>query len=87
MGVAVNVEKMRRVHLRVDLRRRQARVSEEFLERPQIGAACEQVRCKTVPERMRRQCFRQAEADPRRTNRAPHEVGAERPSPRPYEEW
>jgi hypothetical protein len=53
VGVAINIEKMCRVHLRIDLRRRQARVPEQFLERSQIGAAREQMRRKAVAKGVR----------------------------------
>ena len=54
VGVAVDVEKPRRVHRRVDLRRGQARVAQQLLKRPQIRSARQQVRREAVPESMRR---------------------------------
>ena len=42
----------RLIDVRVDLRRRDARMAEEFLHLPQIGTAGEHVRRKTMTERM-----------------------------------
>ena len=38
VGVAINVKQARRVHLRINLCRRQARMAEQFLERAQVGS-------------------------------------------------
>jgi len=46
MGFGVNVEKLRRIHVCVTLRRAETRVSEQFLDRAQIGAPLQQVRGK-----------------------------------------
>ena len=51
------------VHLRVALRRAEARVPEQLLNAAQIAAALEQVRGKRVPQRVR------ADAEPRAAHR------------------
>ena len=82
MRVPVDVEQLGRIHRRVDLRRRQAGVAEQFLKRPQVRAARQQVRSEAVAKRMRRQAVRQAEPSPRRCDGAADQVGVERPAPR-----
>ena len=80
MRVAIDVEQPRRVDLGVDLRRRQAGVAEQFLERAQVGAARQQMGREAVAKRVRRQAVGQAEPRPRAAHRAAHEVGIERPA-------
>src|SRR3984893_4111399 len=41
-----------RVHVRVDLRCRERRMAQQLLDRPEVGAALEQVRCERVAEAM-----------------------------------
>jgi len=41
------------VHMRIDLRRRERAVAEQLLDRPQVGAALQQVRREGVPQQMR----------------------------------
>ena len=41
------------IHVCIDLRRRNVRVAEHFLDDPQVGAVAEQMRRETVPEKMR----------------------------------
>eukprot|EP01035_Chromulina_nebulosa_P041629 gene41629-56341_t len=51
MRVAVHVEQMRRIDLGVNLRRTEAGMAEQFLQRAQIGTAAEQVRREGVAQR------------------------------------
>ena len=74
MCVTVDVEQPRRVDRRVDLRRRQARVAEQFLKRAEVGAAREEMRREAVPQRVRRKAVGQAQPLPRRCNGTAHEV-------------
>ena len=55
--LAVHFFQPRAVHMRVDLRRRDIRMSEHRLHRPQIRAALEQVSCKRMAQGMRRHAF------------------------------
>src|SRR6476659_8507760 len=64
VGVAIHVEQTRRVHRRIDLGGRQARMAEQFLQRAKIGATRQQMSREAVPQRVRRERFRQAEAPP-----------------------
>ena len=50
MGVAVDVEQMGGVDLRIDLRGRQAGVAEQFLQAAQIRAATQQMRGEAVAQ-------------------------------------
>jgi hypothetical protein len=43
MTSPVNLQKLRRVHMRVALRGAEPRVAEQFLNRAQVGAALQQV--------------------------------------------
>ena len=86
MGVAVHVQKVRCVHGGVNLRGRQARVPKQLLERAEIGSTRQQVRCETVPKRMRREGLGQAQAAPRSSHRATDEVRIERASARTDEQ-
>src|SRR5690348_18183814 len=53
MCLAIHVEQLRGVHVRVPLRRRELHVSKQLLDRAKVGAALEQVRCERVPQRVR----------------------------------
>jgi hypothetical protein len=86
MGVAIDVEKSRRVHRRVNLRRRQTGVAKQFLQRPEIGAASQQMRREAVPQRMRRQRIRQAQAPPGGGDGATDQVRVERAAARTDEQ-
>ena len=44
MGFVVNLNQLLHRNVRVDLRRRQSRVPQQFLDVAQVGAAIEQVR-------------------------------------------
>ena len=80
MRLPVHLEQLRRVDVRVALRRAQARVAEQLLDRAQVGAALQQMRRERVAERVR------ADAGARAARRdvAPHEpVDAPRGQPCP----
>src|SRR3546814_78729 len=49
MRAPVDIEQMRGIDRGIDLRRGKARMAEQFLQTPQIGAAREQVRRETMP--------------------------------------
>src|SRR4051812_22010843 len=53
MKLFVHTSKVLAVHMRVDLGRRDVRVSEHFLNRSKVRAALQQVRRERMPERMR----------------------------------
>ena len=53
MRLAIDVEQLRGVHVRVALRRRQLHVPEQLLDRAQVGASLEQVRGEGVSQRVR----------------------------------
>jgi hypothetical protein len=53
MRLLVGRFQVRRAHVRVDLRRDQAFVAEEFLDAADVGAAVEEVRGEAVAERVR----------------------------------
>ena len=55
----VHLEQLRGVDVRVALRRAEARVAEQLLDRAQVRAALQQMRRERVPQRVR------ADADPR----------------------
>ena len=59
MAFAVDLEQLRRVDVRVALRRAEARVAEQLLNRAQVRAALQQVRRERVAQRVR------ADAQPR----------------------
>ncbi len=52
MGARVHFAQMTRFDARINLRCRQAGMTEQGLDRPQIGAMCEQMGCETVAQRM-----------------------------------
>ena len=54
MGFFVGLAQAAGADVRVDLRRRQALVAEQFLHAAQVGSAVEQVRGEAVPQRVRR---------------------------------
>ena len=68
-ALLVDLEQLRGVDVRVALRRAEARVAEQFLNRAQVGAALQQVRRERMPQRVR------ADAGPRAARRhvAPHQ--------------
>ena len=53
MGAVVDAPQPAGVDVAVDLRRRERRVAEELLDRPQVGTALEQMRCVCVPQPVR----------------------------------
>src|SRR6185503_18392777 len=53
MCLAVDIQQLRRVDVRVALRGGELHVAEQLLDRAQIGAALEQVRRKRMPQRVR----------------------------------
>ena len=57
-------------------------MAEQFLQTAQIGAASEQMRRKTVAQRMRRRAFGQPQRAPRRPHTGPHDPGCQRPAAR-----
>ena len=57
----IHVQQLRRVDVRVALRGAQARMAEQLLDRPKVGAALQQVRRKGVAQRMRADARARAE--------------------------
>jgi len=53
MRLAIDLEQLRRIHVRVPLRGAEARVAEQLLNRAQVGAALQQVGRERVTQRMR----------------------------------
>jgi hypothetical protein len=74
MGVAIDVEQMRGIDAGIDLRRAEARMAEQFLERTQVGAAPEQVSGEAVPQSMRRRPSAEPEPYARAADCAPDNV-------------
>ena len=72
--MAIDIEKSRRVHRRVDLRRGQTGVTKQFLKRSEIRSSCKQVSSKTMPKRVRSEGIRQSQSPPGCCNRSPHQV-------------
>ena len=60
-------------------------MAEQFLKRPKVRAACQQMCCKAVAQRMRRQRFRQPKSPPSRGHCTADEIGVERCSARAQE--
>src|ERR1700722_2133468 len=58
---AVGFDQPLGVHFRVDLRRCQRGMAEQFLDRADVAAACQQVRGERMSQRVRRCCLGQAE--------------------------
>ena len=54
MRAVIDLDHLFHRDLRVDLRRREPRVAEEFLNVAQVGAAVQQMRRERMPERVRR---------------------------------
>ena len=52
MGVAIYIQQARGIDVRIDLRRGQAGVTQQLLERSQVGAARQQMGRKAVSERV-----------------------------------
>src|SRR5688572_19332042 len=50
---AVHLEQLRRVHMGIPLRRRELDVTEQLLDRTQVGASLQQVAGKGMPQRVR----------------------------------
>src|SRR3990172_3606106 len=59
MRLAVRLEELCGVDVRIALRRAETGVSQQFLDRTQVGASAEQVRSEGMPQRVR------ADAEPR----------------------
>ena len=53
MRLAVDIQQLRGVDVRIALRRRQLHVAEQLLDGAQVGTALEQMRRKGVPQRVR----------------------------------
>ena len=53
MRFSIHLLESRDIQVRVALRGRQSRVSQQLLNRPQVGPGLEQVRRKGMPQRMR----------------------------------
>ena len=56
MGLFVGCQEARRADVRVDLRRDEALVTEQFLHAPNVRATIEKMGRKTVPQRVRASC-------------------------------
>src|SRR5262245_8643974 len=82
----VDLAQLRRVDVRIALRRRQLDVPEQFLNRPEVGAALEQMRGKRMAQRVRADT--EAGAAPRHVPReqALHAAPGEAPSAIIHEE-
>ena len=86
VGGVVDRQQLLRLDFRVALRRRQAGVAEQFLDRAQIAAAAEQMRRETVAQRVRRRGVRQAQHAAQSLHLALHQARVERPTARPDKE-
>ena len=53
MGLPIHLEQLRRIHVRIALRGRQLHVTQQLLDRAQIGAALEQMAGERVTQRVR----------------------------------
>src|SRR5579884_2899765 len=80
MGGLVDGEEAFGFDAGVALRRRQAGVAEEFLDRAQIAARSEEVRRETVAQRVRRRRFGQPEIAAQRRHLPLHQARVERPA-------
>src|SRR3546814_13726413 len=69
---------MRGIDRGIDLRRRKARMAQQFLQTPQIRPARQQVRRETVAQRVRRSPFGQTQRAPRRAHARPDDARLER---------
>src|SRR3546814_10627831 len=61
MGVAVHVEQIGGVHLRIYLRGTEARMAKQLLQRSQVRPASQQMSRKAMPQRVGRRAFRKAQ--------------------------
>ena len=52
MRMAIDVEQMRRIDRGIDLRRTEASVAQQFLQRPQIRPAAKQMRSEGMAQRV-----------------------------------
>lgn len=77
MCVLVDVEEIGGIDTGIYLRRCEARMSEQFLKRTQIGASSKQVRCEAVAERMRRRSRAKPESRARHLHGAADNSGIE----------
>src|ERR1044072_6041120 len=82
VGMAVDIEQMRGIHLRIDLRRGKAGMAEQLLQRAQIRAAPEQMGRETVAQGMGGGALRQAQAPPRAPHRPANNGGGRGAPPR-----
>src|SRR5580692_1052581 len=78
MRRAVSFDESVGVHFRVDLRGRQRRVAEQFLDRAQIAAAREEMRGEGMAQRMRRRRFGKPERAAQPRHRQLHEARRQR---------
>src|SRR6266446_3725428 len=86
MGCVVDREKTLSLDRCVTLGRRQAGVTQKFLDRPQIAASVEQVSGETVPQSVRGRGAREAKIHAQRFHPALHEARAEGLAAGAYEE-
>ena len=86
MGVPIHVQQVSRVDGRIDLRRGQAGVPQQFLEGTQVSATSKQVGRKAVAQSVRGKAFRKAQSSPRGCDRTANEIRIERPSARTDEQ-
>src|SRR5512132_4695217 len=80
MGVAIDVEQPRSVNGSVNLCRRQAGVSKQFLKGPKVRSPCKEMRRKAVPQGVRRKRVRQPQSLARCRDRPPDQIRIERPA-------
>ena len=66
MGEVIDLPETFGVHMAIDLRGRERGVAEQLLDRPQVGAAFEQVRRERVAQamRMRKEAAERARVEP-----------------------
>src|SRR3546814_6058144 len=75
MGVAIDVQQMRRIDGGIDLGGTEAGMAQQFLQRTQIGPTRQQMRRKAVAKRVRGRAVGQAQAHAGGADRAPHQIG------------
>ena len=78
MGAVVNLKQARGIDAGIDLRRREAGMAEQLLDGAQVAAPRHEVRCKAVPQRVRRRRLGQAEQAAQLAHPALHQAWVER---------
>ncbi|PAV69546.1 hypothetical protein WR25_06092 [Diploscapter pachys] len=78
--IPIDVQQMRRIDGGVDLRRTEARMPQQLLQRAQVGAAAQQMRREAVAQRMRRRPLAKPQPGPRRAHRSPDHPRRQRPA-------